>query len=92
MTTPAHTAFDLARWLPVTEGVTAVDALAHRFPFDLDEVRALRSRHLGAHGGGRVERVLSLVAGTAFRHPDLVVARTRIELARRASKIAVSAR
>jgi very-short-patch-repair endonuclease len=175
MTTPARTAFDLARWQPLVEGVTAVDALAHRFPFDLDEVRALRSRHLGAHGGGRIGRVLSLVdrrsespmesrtrvalvlgglfpqvqyrvhlddlrvrldlafpevllgvefdgghhrtaeqarrdlhreaalaaagwtvlrfdAGTVFRRPDLIVTRTRLELARRASKIAVSAR
>jgi very-short-patch-repair endonuclease len=175
MTTPARTAFDLARWLPVTEGVTAVDALAHRFPFDLDEVRALRSRHLGAHGGRRVERVLSLVdrrsespmesrtrvalvlgglfpqvqyrvqvgdlrvrldlafpevllavefdgghhrtaeqarrdlyreaaltaagwkvlrfdAGTVVRRPDVIVTRTRLELARRASEIAVPAR
>lgn len=175
MTTPARTAFDLARWQNLAEGVTAVDALAHRFPFDLDEVRALRSRHLGAHGGRRIERVLSLVdrrsespmesrtrvalvlgglfpqvqyrvlvgdlrvrldlafpevllgvefdgghhrtaeqarrdlhreaalaaagwtmlrfdARTVFRHPDLIVARTRLELARRARKIAVSAR
>jgi very-short-patch-repair endonuclease len=175
MTAPARTAFDLARWQPLVEGVTAVDALAHRFPFDLDEVRALRSRHLGAHGGRRIERVLSLTdrrsespmesrtrialvlgglspqvqyrilvgglrvrldlafpqvllavefdgghhrtaeqarrdlhreaalaaagwkvlrfdAGTVFRRPDVIVARTRLELARRASKIADSAR
>ena len=175
MTTPARTAYDLARWLTLTEGVTAVDALAYRFPFGLDEVRALRSHHLGARGGRRIERVLSLVdrraespmesrtrvalvlggllpqvqyrvlvgnlrvrldlafpeallgvefdgghhrtaeqarldlhreaalaaagwtvlrfdAGTVFRRPDLIVGRTRAELARRGGKIAVSAR
>ncbi len=36
--------------------------------------------------------VLRFDAGTVFRRPDLIVARTRLELARRARKIAVSAR
>ena len=41
--------------------MAAVDALAHRFPFELDELRELRSRHLGCHGGRRLEPVLGLV-------------------------------
>jgi very-short-patch-repair endonuclease len=77
MTTPARTAFDLARWRSLTESVTAVDTLAHRFPFDLDEVRELRSRHLGAHGGRRIERVLSLVDR---RSESPMESRTRVAL------------
>ena len=77
MTTPARTAFDLARWQSLVEGVTAVDALAHRFPFDLGEVRALRSRHLGAHGGRRIERVLALVDP---RSESPMESRTRVAL------------
>jgi very-short-patch-repair endonuclease len=61
MTTPARTAYDLARGLSRTEAVVAVDALTHRFPFELDELRSLRSRHLAARGSRRLEEVLALV-------------------------------
>lgn len=62
VTTTARTAFDLARWAPtLTERVTAVDALTYACAVDLEEVRVLRNRHLGAHHGGRVAPVLALV-------------------------------
>lgn len=60
-TTPVRTAYDLARWRDTVAAVAAVDALAHRYPFELDEVRSVRSRHLGARGSRRVEHVLVLV-------------------------------
>jgi Protein of unknown function (DUF559) len=62
VTTTTRTAFDLARWAPtLTERVTAVDALAYACEVDPEEVRVLRSRHLGAHHGSRVAPVLALV-------------------------------
>ncbi len=61
VTTPARTAFDLARWAPtLTERVAAVDALAHHRRLDLADVTVLRHRHLGARNGGEVAKVLAL--------------------------------
>lgn len=61
LTTPARTAYDLARRLDLREAVAAVDTLAHRCSVALDELRELRSRHLGTPGNRRVEPVLRLV-------------------------------
>ena len=62
VTTPARTAFDLARWAPtLTERVTAVDALAHGCGVGLDAVRAVQNRHLGVRRGRGVPAVLGLV-------------------------------
>jgi very-short-patch-repair endonuclease len=61
MTTPERTAYDLARWRDLTSAVAAVDALAHRYPFELGLLRAMRSRHLAAHASSRIEKVLALV-------------------------------
>lgn len=61
LTSPVRTAFDLARWLQLTEAVVAVDALARSHPFGPDELRALRSRHLSARGSRMLEPVLALV-------------------------------
>lgn len=61
MTTPLRTAFDLARWRSLVEAVAAVDALAHRFDFELDQLGMLRSRHLGLRGCRELQRVLKLV-------------------------------
>jgi very-short-patch-repair endonuclease len=61
LTTPLRTAFDLARRPSRVEAVAAVDALAHRFDFELDQLRTLRSRHLGLRGSCGLERVLELV-------------------------------
>ncbi len=61
LTTPVRTAYDLARRPDLTEAVTAVDTLAHRCSVTPDELRALRSRHLGSPGNPRIESVLGLV-------------------------------
>jgi very-short-patch-repair endonuclease len=61
LTTPTRTAYDLLRWLDLTEGVAALDALAHTYPFTADDVRALRSRHLGLPGNPSVEAGLRLM-------------------------------
>jgi very-short-patch-repair endonuclease len=60
VTAPHRTAFDIVRWRDLTEGVVAVDALAHRHDFDPSELNALRSRHLGARGTRKLEVVLRL--------------------------------
>jgi very-short-patch-repair endonuclease len=61
LTSPTRTAYDLLRKLDVIEGVAALDALAHRYPFGADDVRALRSRHLGLPGNPSVEAGLRLM-------------------------------
>jgi very-short-patch-repair endonuclease len=61
VTSPARTAFDLARWHGLTEGVVAADALAHRHAVLPDDLRVIRSRHLGLPGSRRIEPVLALV-------------------------------
>jgi very-short-patch-repair endonuclease len=61
VTSPVRTAFDLARWAPtLTEKVVAVDALAYRHEFTVDDVRKLARRHLGVHGGKDLPSVLRL--------------------------------
>ncbi len=62
VTTPARTAFDLARWAPTrTERVAAVDALGFACGVTPADVVALRHRHVGAHGGRDLAEVLTLV-------------------------------
>lgn len=58
MTTDCRTAFDIVRWNSVTDGVVAVDALARLGRFTPDDLRALRSRHLGVRGVRKLEPVL----------------------------------
>jgi hypothetical protein len=78
ITTPARTAFDLARWTPsLMERVAAVDALAYHCAIDLDAVRALRNRHLGVHRGSLVAEVLALADG---RSESPMESRTRMAL------------
>lgn len=59
-TSPLRTALDLVRWRSRTEGVVAVDALARVHPFAPADIRAVRSRHLGARGSRQLEPVLAL--------------------------------
>ena len=62
VTTPDRTAYDLVRWVPsLVERVVAVDTLAHCCGVGADEIRALRRRHLGAHGSPLIPEVFTLV-------------------------------
>jgi very-short-patch-repair endonuclease len=61
LTTGTRAAYDLIRRLSLTEGVVALDALAHRHPFESDDIRAIRSRHLGSTGSDRIEPALALM-------------------------------
>ncbi|WP_433503420.1 endonuclease domain-containing protein [Pseudonocardia halophobica] len=62
VTTPARTAFDVARWAPdLVERVAGVDAVAHVWRLEVDRIRSLWRRHLGAHGNADLAEVLRLV-------------------------------
>jgi very-short-patch-repair endonuclease len=60
VTTPERTAWDLARWSSLVEGVVAVDALARRGAFGPAELLARRAKQPGARGSGRLGRVVAL--------------------------------
>ena len=60
-TTPARTAFDLARWLPLGEAVVAIDALAGKTGLALDDVRTIAAAHPGGRDVLAVEPVLAWV-------------------------------
>ena len=61
VTTPARTAFDMARRLPTGEGVARLDALMRARPFSVEEVRMLATRYAGARGLRRLHTALPLV-------------------------------
>ncbi len=78
ITTPARTAFDLARWAPnLTERVAAVDAVMHGRQVDPDALRVLRNRHVGVHRGAEVAAVL---ASADPRAESPMESRTRMAL------------
>ncbi|MBO0876556.1 MAG: hypothetical protein J2P19_24535 [Pseudonocardia sp.] len=60
VTTPRRTAWDLARWCPLVEGVVAVDALARRGAFDVADLLAMRVERPGAKRCRRLDRVVVL--------------------------------
>jgi hypothetical protein len=60
-TTPARTAFDLARLLPTEEGVARLDALMRATPYSVEDVLLLAKRHSGARGVRRLQTTLPLV-------------------------------
>ncbi len=76
LTTPARTAFDLARALPTDDAVVAVDALAVRHAVSAEELRSLAHRHPGVRGRRAVFPVADLIDGGSTSP-----ARTRIRLA-----------
>ena len=57
VTTPLRTAFDLARWHELVEGVVAVDALAHLAGFSPDALLPLVERYPRARGNRRIAKV-----------------------------------
>lgn len=65
VTTPARTAFDLARQLPTSEAVARLDALKRASPFSSEDVLLLAKRYSGAHGLRRLRSALPLVDGGA---------------------------
>ena len=65
-TTPARTAFDLARRPPLGEAVARLDALKRAAPFSVEDVQLLAKRHSGARGLRQLRAALPRVdAGAA---------------------------
>ena len=60
MTSPLRTAYDLARWLPLTEAVAAVDALTRCGCVPPTEVLRIDRRYPGARWRRRVPKVAAL--------------------------------
>ena len=58
VTTPARTAFDLARKTPLVHAIMGVDALRHGCGLDPDAVRAVARAHVGVRGSRQVPLVL----------------------------------
>jgi hypothetical protein len=66
VTSPARTAFDLARQVPLGEGVARLDALMRATTFSVEDVLLLAKRYEGARGLQRLRKALPLVdAGAA---------------------------
>lgn len=61
VTTPARTAFDLGRRLPLKEGVQRIDALMNRTDVKVVDVEAVSARHPGVRGLRQLRQTLSLV-------------------------------
>lgn len=78
-TTPAQTAFDLARRMPLDRAIETIDALCNATDLKVHEIEELAAGNKGAHGIGAVPRVLALVDGGAASPPET---RTRLLLIR----------
>lgn len=65
VTSPARTAFDLARHLPRGQALARMDALMRATPFKPERVRKLAERYPGARGLLQLREVLPLVDGGA---------------------------
>lgn len=68
VTTPARTAFDLARHLPRDEAVARIDALAWTRRVTVDDVAALIERYPAARGIRAARAVLRLVDAGPTHH------------------------
>lgn len=64
-TTPTRTAFDLGRWLPVTDAVQRIDALIAATNVKAIEIEEVAQRHARARGLKQLRKVLPLVDGGA---------------------------
>jgi len=60
LTTPARTAYDLARWLPLMDAVPAVDTLRWSTEVSLPAIAAIDRRYPGSRWRSRVSGVLAL--------------------------------
>lgn len=65
VTTPARTAFDLGRRLPLTEGVQRTDALMNATDVKVNEIEAVVAIHPGVRGLRQLRQTLDLVDGGA---------------------------
>lgn len=65
VTTPARTAFDLGRRLPLTEGVQRIDALMNATDVKVADIEQVALRHTGVRGLRNLRRTLELVDGGA---------------------------
>jgi hypothetical protein len=63
VTTPARTAYDLARRLPRDQAVARLDALMHATPFSTEDVALLAKRYPAARGLRSLRMALPLVDG-----------------------------
>lgn len=79
VTTPARTAFDLGRWLPVDRAVEVLDALCHDTGLRPAEISSVAGRHRGERGLASLRDVVSLVDPGAESPPET---RTRLVLIR----------
>ncbi|GAA4855410.1 hypothetical protein GCM10023201_57130 [Actinomycetospora corticicola] len=70
VTTPARTAFDLARRAPLVEAVAAVDALAYRCHLTAEHLLEVADRHPGVRGSVQVRRVADLMDPGAMSPPE----------------------
>lgn len=61
ITTPARTAFDLGRRLPLTEGVQRIDALLNATGIKIGDIEDIIAAHPGARGVRQLRRTLTLV-------------------------------
>ncbi|MDL5157106.1 hypothetical protein [Actinomycetospora termitidis] len=77
VTTPARTAYDVARWLPRAEAVVVLDALARATRIGADEVRAVRDAHPDDRDRTAVEPALSWLDP---RSPGPAASRLRVAL------------
>lgn len=65
VTTPARTAYDLGRRLPLTAGLAHLDALMNASPFEVCDVEAIAQRHPCARGLRQLRQTVALVDGGA---------------------------
>ena len=79
VTTPARTAFDLGRWLPVDRAVEVLDALCHDTGLRPAEISSVAGRHRGERGLASLRDVVSFVDPGAESPPET---RTRLVLIR----------
>ena len=65
VTTPARTAFDVGRRLPVIQGVQRLDALMNATKIEVKDIEAVAALHPGVRGLVNLRRTLTLVDGGA---------------------------
>jgi hypothetical protein len=70
ITSPARTAFDLARRSPLVEAVAAVDSLAHVCHLTCEHLRRVADSHPRARGTVQVRQVLELMDPRAESLPE----------------------